>query len=130
MPTNGQKLFEVVGGKLKTVIFVEQSLADESCTMATWLVRKRVGFENKLVRVSIGSYFENEDDAWKKYLDECEVGESYVIKEIEQSNKTLKAIQAEIARVQRRLSLSPEERQRLDHIEAVQNGGQRNEENI
>lgn len=70
MPKRGDTLYRIGQGQLEKVTFLEESLADPSCTQTTYLVRE-IGSLRR-VRCSVTMYLDTEKKAWERYLIEIE----------------------------------------------------------
>lgn len=97
MPTKDQLLYKCWNGELETAIFVEQSLADKSCTIETWVVRiknadnKTLPFYSR-VRCSVDSYYLTEHEAWENEFKRYKEGIAAQRKHIKELQSSLREL--------------------------------------
>jgi peptidoglycan hydrolase CwlO-like protein len=70
MPKHGDSLFSIEGGKLKRVIFIEESLSAPECTETTYVLRN-LNSQSRF-RCSKDMYVATSEQAWQRYLDQLQ----------------------------------------------------------
>lgn len=99
MPNKFDKMYQVSGGDnpiLETVIFLEESLADPSCTVTTYLMRDSNG---RKFRCSKDYYYETPKQAWEKHLKDCLEAYEPTYRQLEEAQKQLDWLNNETKRV-------------------------------
>lgn len=93
----GDKLYKCWNGTLETMTFLEEGLADPSCTVETYLLRRPDG---RKVRCSKAMYLATPQAAYERYLDECREAVPTMRAYIAEQEQRLRECEAEIVRVQ------------------------------
>lgn len=99
MPNKFDKMYQVSGGDnptLETVIFLEESLSDPSCTKTTYLMRDSNG---RKFRCSKDYYYETPKQAWEKHLKDCREAYEPTYRQLEEAQKQLDWLNEETKRV-------------------------------
>ncbi len=68
IPSKGDKVYKCFTGELETVTFLEESLADPSCTKPTWLCQYKDG---RKFRCGIHSYYTTIEEAYERFIRDC-----------------------------------------------------------
>jgi hypothetical protein len=108
MPNRGDKLYKCWNGKLETVTFLEESIA-EGAYAPTWLVRERGQMSQfgRRIRCSIGSYFTTEKAAWKAELASYKAGLKQQIKQRHELTTSIKETRQTIKELKEKLGVKP-----------------------
>lgn len=93
MPQRHDKLYHVWNGQLETVTFLEEGLADETCTRPTYLVRDANGRKS---RCSIDMHLLTAKAAWEQYLAEAQQSHAAQVRQLAESQVQLEYIANEI----------------------------------
>jgi len=71
IPSRGDKIYKCFDGTLETAIFLEEGLADPSCSANTWLCQDtRMGSRRKF-RCSTNMYVTTAQEAYEIFLKQC-----------------------------------------------------------
>lgn len=100
-PTRGDKLYRYNGTQMETVTFLEQGLADASCSAPTWLVRD----DKVKSRCSIGFYARSESEAYERHLKELRESIPWLEEHIREARLALQNGLNEIEQTEKALKL-------------------------
>lgn len=112
MPNRGDKLYKCWNGKLETVTFVEESIA-EGAYAPTWVVRAQVNRDETTlpircrIRCSIDSYFTTEKAAWKAELASYKAGLKQQIKQRHELTAIIKETRQTIKELKGKVGIKP-----------------------
>lgn len=100
----GDKLYSYWNGQLRTVTFLEESLAAPECGTPTYLCREPDG---RRFRCSREMYCKTEAEALARYLDQCRESLTGTRKNLAAAQEAIAHIETEIAKTEARLKTLP-----------------------
>lgn len=115
MPQRLQKMYSVSGnGDLETVVFLQEQILP-GATIPTYSMKDLIS--DRRFSCSKDMYVETEQEAWERYLKECEQILPKLKEQLESLKEKVGDCEWEIRRTKKRLSLSAEERARIRRLE-------------